>query len=215
MVWARCLHITLLLAATASCTPVVAAPVSPRALAVERQLSVLDVVGRWQAGIHVDWRTGLPDGADERLPGRHTHCSAFVAAAAAALGIYILRPPQHGQVLLANAQNEWLMSEGAAAGWRPLPDGAAAQDYADRGYLVVASYHSRSDETPGHIAIVLPGTKSSAVLAAEGPDVMEASTVNAAHIALRDGFAGHPGAFDDDRILFFAHATDVEGAVRP
>ena len=82
----------------------------------------------WIAGEHVDWQTGLPDGKAERLPGKHTHCSAFVASAAEALDVYILRPPEHGQVLLANAQNEWVASPMAtAAGWRRLNDAQEAQ----------------------------------------------------------------------------------------
>ena len=183
------------------------APLAPQAQAIEQRLDALDVADRWIAGTHVNWRTGLPDDESGVLPGRHTHCSAFVAAAAEALGVYILRPPQHGQVLLANAQSEWLASEGAAAGWFPLPDAAAAQDFANRGFFVVASYHSLYDNRPGHIAIVLPGSKSPAAFAAEGPDVMQAGTFNSFRISLRDGFAGHPRAFAGG-IAFYAHAVD-------
>ena len=57
----------------------------------------------WLAGERVNWESGAPVGAwrDDRP---HTHCSAFVASAAKRLGIFVLRPPDHGAVLLANAQ---------------------------------------------------------------------------------------------------------------
>jgi hypothetical protein len=78
----------------------------------------LNVENLWLAGNHVDWETGISDHPDATA-GNHTHCSAFVAAACQRLGIYILRPPDHGQVLLANAQYDWLPSPaGEAAGWR-------------------------------------------------------------------------------------------------
>jgi len=183
--------------------------ITPKAEWIKAQLDQMDVESKWPAGVHIDWRTGLPDGEPESLVGKHTHCSAFVAAAAERLGVYILRPPEHPQLLLANAQNEWLQSDGAAQGWRRLADASAAQDAANLGFLVVASYHNRNDAKPGHIAIVLPGAKSLSALALEGPDVMQAATTNSARISLRDGFAGHRGAFEGERILFFAHAVDA------
>ena len=82
------------------------------------------------------------------MPGKHTHCSAFVAAFAKKLGIYILRPPEHGQVLLANAQNEWLPSAGAAQGWRAVSNALEAQALANSGVLVVASYHNHRTTSP-------------------------------------------------------------------
>ena len=85
-------------------------------------LDGLGVALKWVAGRHADWRTGEPDGRPETTDGRHTHCSAFVASAAEWLGIHILRPAEQGRGLLANAQNEWLPEEGAAAGWKPLQD---------------------------------------------------------------------------------------------
>src|SRR5271167_1948106 len=103
-------------------------------------LDTLQVESRWPAGVHVNWETGLPDGRTERFEGKHTHCSAFVASAAKQLGVYILRPPEHGQMLLANAQYDWLADQGAAHGWAPVSDGYEAQKAANRGFLVVASY---------------------------------------------------------------------------
>ena len=172
-------------------------------------LQSLDVEHRWIAGAHVDWRTGLPDGSSEKLPGHHTHCSAFVAAAAEKLGAYILRPPEHGQVLLANAQYDWLDEDGAGSGWRRLEGPLEAQAFANRGFLVVATYRSHRDNKPGHIAIVLPGDKSAEEIEAEGPNVMQAATVNSASISLKAGFAGHPHAWAAREVAFYAHAAKL------
>jgi len=183
------------------------APISPTAQRVAEVLDSMQVESHWSAGVHVNWRTGDPDGGDGTLHGRHTHCSAFVAAAAEKLGIYILRPPQHPQELLANAQNEWLATDGRAQGWRPLPGPVEAQEAANQGMFVVASYHNRHDDKPGHIAIVRPGNKSVQQLQAEGPDVIQAGTVNSASITLAAGFAGHPHAWGDQEVQFYAHTT--------
>ena len=63
----------------------------------------MDVLHKWQAGQHINWQTGEPDDPDA-VSGIRTHCSAFVAAACERRGIYLLRPPEHRQELLANAQ---------------------------------------------------------------------------------------------------------------
>jgi hypothetical protein len=192
-----------------ACAPARADPaaITPKAQRIAADLDKMSVESKWIAGAHIDWRTGLPDGRPETLHGRHTHCSAFVASAAEKFGVYILRPPDHPQELLANAQNEWLGSEGRDEGWRPLRGLVEAQSFANRGYLVVASYHNHHDDKPGHIAIVLPGEKSAETLEAEGPNVMQAGTVNSASISLKAGFAGHPHAWADDEIRFYAHAV--------
>ena len=186
-------------------------PVTPKGQWLAQQLDRLDVETKWIAGAHVNWRTGLPDGVPETSSGRHTHCSAFVAAAAEALGVYILRPPQHRQVLLANAQSEWLAIEGRDAGWRRLGGPIEAQADANRGQLVVASYHNHRDSKPGHIAIVRPAEKKAEDIAAEGPDVIQAGTTNSASISLKAGFAGHPSAWNDDEIRYYAHAVRDAG----
>ena len=91
-----------------------AADIAPDGVRLARFLDHSGVEHRWPAGVHIAWETGVPDGKPESGTGKHTHCSAFVAAEAKQLGIYILRPPEHGQILLANAQYEWLESEGRA-----------------------------------------------------------------------------------------------------
>ena len=89
-------------------------PIAPAGDHLASVLDDMNVESLWIAGQHINWETGEPDrGGDYEGPGNHTHCSAFSAAAAKRLGIYLLRPPEHGQSLLANAQSKWL--ETAAA----------------------------------------------------------------------------------------------------
>lgn len=178
---------------------------SRKAARVMAVIDALDVERHWPAGVHVNWRTGVPDGGREPTEGRHTHCSAFVAAAAERLGVYILRPPEHKQTLLANAQYDWLADETARQGWTPLEDGADAQAHANRGWLVLAAYRNHHDDKPGHIVIVRPGEKSAQAIQAEGPDVTQAGTVNYQSVAMKIGFSGHPHAFADGEIRFYAH----------
>jgi hypothetical protein len=189
--------------------------VTPKGHWLAQELDRLDVETKWIAGAHVNWRTGLPDGVPETSPGRHTHCSAFVAAAAEEFGVYILRPPQYGQVLLANAQNEWLAIDGRFEGWRRLHGPAEAQEAANRGQLVVASYHNHHDNKPGHIAIVRPADKKAEDIAAEGPNVIQAGTINSASISLKAGFAGHTSAWNNNEIDYYAHALHNAGGPSP
>jgi hypothetical protein len=162
----------------------------------------------WPAGEHVNWETGVPDGKPEKSAGKHTHCSAFVASMAKQLGVYILRPPEHGQILLANAQYDWLGDAGDAQGWREVGDAHRAQSEANRGMLVVATYKNRHDDKPGHIVIVRPGNKSSAAIDAEGPDITQAGGTNFVSTSLRRGFAGHPQAWPRNEVRYYEHAVD-------
>jgi len=206
-------------AAVASCVLVVllafagaarpAETITPQAQAMIKVLDAMGVESKWIAGEHVYWDTGLPTGVPETSPGKHTHCSAFVAAAAKNLGVYILRPPEHGQKLLANAQNDWLAEEGAARGWIKLADANQAQAAANRGLLVVASYHNHHDDRPGHIAIVRAGNKTPEQIAAEGPDVIQAGAVNKTSISAKDAFAGHPAAWRNHEIAYYAHEVKL------
>jgi len=202
----------LLLAAFLVTGPASADPlaVSPKGHWLAQQLDAMGVESKWIAGAHVDWRTGLPDGRPEISPGRHTHCSAFVAAAALTLGVHILRPPEHSAKLLANAQFEWLGEEGASEGWRALPDAEAAQSAANAGDLVVAAYESHRPDKPGHIAIVKPAARNAEELAADGPLVIQAGSTNSSAIGLREGFAGHPAAWRDQEVEFYAHKIDAK-----
>lgn len=164
----------------------------------------------WLHGFRVNWQTGeaISTWHDR---SRHTHCSAFVASAAMRLGIYILRPPQHSQVLLANAQMGWLRGpEAAAIGWRQLPDVTAAQTRANLGELGLAVFENLDPDKPGHIAIVRPSEIDAVNLLANGPFVTQAGLRNALSVPLAEGFASHRGAWvagGTGSVRFFAHTV--------
>ena len=182
------------------------AALSPDAERLIALLDSADVEHRWPAKLHVDWETGIPDGKPEHGTGKHTHCSAFVAAMAKRLGIYILRPPDHSQVLLANAQYEWLDADGPKMGWRRLNDAGEAQAAANRGQLVLVAYRNHHDDKPGHIAIVRPSEKSEQQLRDEGPEITQAGGHNYRDTNMRVGFGNHPAAFIGSEARFYAHA---------
>lgn len=163
----------------------------------------------WQPHIHINWQTGVPDPARPEWSLHITHCSAYAASMAARVGIYLLRPPAHGQGELANAQFRWLQGAGARAGWKEV-DALTAQSLANRGYFVVAVYENRTPHRPGHIAIIRPSEKTAALLNAHGPDEAQAGFHNRVHTTIQQGFAEHKGAWEPDdkgAIRFFAHAV--------
>ncbi|HTS27900.1 MAG TPA: hypothetical protein VMH81_18625 [Bryobacteraceae bacterium] len=177
-----------------------------------RLLAVLDgmnVESLWLAHEHVNWETGQPDkGADYSGPGQSTHCSAFAAAVGKRLGVYLLRPPEHGQVLLANAQAEWFRSPGGRQiGWRPVRDARAAQSLANRGNLVVVVYESPDPHRPGHIAIVRPAERPTRLLDENGPEITQAGQKNHTKTSTKVGFLAHPGAWPAG-VLYYAHSID-------
>ncbi len=189
-----------------------AAEISPHATQIAATIDALNVEQHWPAGVHVHWETGVPDGKPETSQGKHTHCSAFVAAAAKQLGIYILRPPEHPQILLANAQYDWLAGEGQQQGWHPVRDAVAAQEQANLGFLVVATYKNHHDDKPGHIAIVRPSDRSIASIRNDGPQITQAGGTNYRSTSLRQGFAGHPAAWAKNEVRYYAHAVGADGS---
>jgi hypothetical protein len=198
----------LLVAALLSCVAQLAqAQISMPAQRLAQVIDALDVEHHWPAGVHIRWDTGVPDGVAQSGWGKHTHCSAFAAAAAQRVGIYLLRPPVHKQLLLANAQYDWLAGEGAAQGWKSLPDGFEAQRYANQGWFVLATYRNHRDDLPGHIAIVRPSDKDAGSIAIEGPQITQAGGTNYRSVALRTGFAGHPSAWAQHEVRFYAHTV--------
>ena len=174
-----------------------------------KRLEGMEVDKLWLPGAIVDWKTGLPTGQPIKdAKSKHTHCSQFVAAVADRLAIPLLRPPEHGVVLLANAQFDWLASDvGKKAGWVRLIDGAAAQAVANDGRLVLASLKNPDPTKSGHIAIVRPGNKDADLLAKDGPDIMQAGGTNALRTTLRRGFGNHKKEYD--QIAFYAHVVDL------
>ncbi len=178
----------------------------PDSVRLDSAFEGMDVTRHWIAGRNIDWETGDPDGTPVGPVGHHTHCSAFVAAVCERLGVFILRPPDHPQLLLADAQFDWLGSEaGEKAGWRPVKSPAAAQDKANAGHLVVAIWKNPDPEIAGHVALVRPGRKSAAPLESEGVDIIQAGLTNYDRTNLKEGFKNHPGAWDDGELRYFSH----------
>jgi hypothetical protein len=186
----------------------------PITAAGERLAALLDASGvdhLWLAGRHVDWRTGQADRPEPGGPEAKTHCSAFVAAVADRLGVYVLRPPEHRQSLLANAQMGWLAQQGPGYGWQPTAGAAAAQRLANTGMLVVAAFANPNPHRPGHIAVIRPSLKTEAELESEGPQATQAGATNALSTNVATGFRHHHGAWQPGgggAIRYYAHAVD-------
>jgi hypothetical protein len=181
-------------------------PISP---AGQRLLEILDstnVETLWLAHEHVNWETGEPDrDADYEGPGKATHCSAFAAAVGKRVGIYMLRPPEHGQILLANAQAAWFHAAGGQQnGWRDVKTPKEAQTLANQGYLVTVVYESPDLHKPGHIAIVRPAARPERLLEENGPEITQAGTRNYIKTSTKVGFEHHLGAWPDG-VRYYAH----------
>lgn len=183
-------------------------PITPDGDHLVSVLDGMNVESLWIAGQHINWETGEPDrGGDYEGSGNHTHCSAFSAAAAKQLGIYLLHPPEHGQLLLANAQSKWLESAGAEKeGWRRVPRMEEAQSLANQGKLVVVVFANPDPHVPGHVAIVRPSEKSVHALEENGPQIIQAGTHNHNSTNVRIGFSSHPGAWPDG-VAYYVHSV--------
>ncbi|MDR3637607.1 MAG: hypothetical protein P4L84_27625 [Isosphaeraceae bacterium] len=180
--------------------------VSPAGQRLAQILDEMDVEHHWLPGEGIRWKTGEPD------PKSHqhaTHCSAFAAAACDRLGAYLLRPPEHSQVLLANAQYEWLGREGLERGWRRIRSRSEAQVLANDGWAVVCVFRNPDRHKPGHIAVVRPSLRSAEDVEHDGPQTAMAGRHNASSIPMRSAFKSHPEAFDAGEILMFAHESPV------
>ncbi len=206
----RAILIFAVISATAAAAEPCCGSLTPAGQHLSEVLDASDVEHLWLARDHVNWETGVRDRETEPASTGHvvTHCSAFVAAIGERLGIYVLRPPEHGLVLLANAQNDWLGSHDAQArGWRRVTDARSAQSLANQGKLVLISYASPDPKRSGHIVIVRPSEKPEADLASEGPDIIQAGVVNYSKWAAASAFA-HPRGAWPDGVSYFAHDVD-------
>ncbi len=142
----------------------------------------------WLSGWHVDWVTGRANKAKPGGTDAHTHCSAFVAAIAMRVNVYILRPPEHDQQLLANAQADWLQGIGHVFGWRALADEGEAQAAANAGRLTVASFKNPHPTQSGHIAFVRPSEGDHWRMSPDGPAITQAGGHNFIAGSLQQGF---------------------------
>jgi len=162
-----------------------------------RVLDEMEVEKYWQPGIGIHWKTGRHDPKQSQ---HATHCSAFVAGACERFGVYILRPPEHSQVLLANAQQKWLLHEGEKEGWRQVKSWSTAQRLANEGEVVVASYRNSNADKPGHVALVRPSTRSQQSITRDGPEFIWAGKHNHNRGSLEECFHEHK-----EYVLFFVH----------
>jgi hypothetical protein len=128
-----------------------------------------------------------------------------VAAVCLQLEINILHPPEHCLQFLANAQGIWLQNQGGKNGWFAVPSSKDAQELANMGFLVLASYRQSPPEKRGHIAIIRPSTKSDQLIAREGPDIIQAGKINYSLTSLSIGFQSFEQAFKKNQIYYFAH----------
>lgn len=181
--------------------------ITPAGQRLADQLDSMNVESLWLAHEHINWETGEPDrGGEYEGPNKHTHCSAFAAASAKKFGVYLLRPPEHGQQLLANAQAGWLASSVARdKGWRPVSGDQEAQSLANRGELVLVVFANSDSHEPGHIAVVRPSEKSAATLQRNGPQIIQAGNHNHSSISVRVGFSSHAGAWPG-AVKYYAHS---------
>ncbi len=191
-------------------SPIIASDISPAGEQLAKTLDSLNVEQLWLAGRQVDWRTGLPNGKVYTNTTSHTHCSAFAAAAADKLGVYLLRPPEHSTVLLANAQQEWLSHNGTNEGWHPVSSPIAAQKLANDGQLVVVTYKSHDAKRPGHIAVIRPSRRDDAEIISTGPEIIQAGVNNYNSTNASEGFKHHAGAFKKNELLYFYHAVGIQ-----
>jgi len=180
--------------------------ITPEGRRLAKVFDSMHVESLWLAHEHVNWETGRPDkDADYEGPGKSTHCSAFAASVGKRLGAYMLRPPEHGQILLASAQAKWFSSpKGQAAGWQEVPSARKAQRLANQGNLVVVVFDNPNAHKPGHIAIVRPSGKTLTELRTEGPQVIQAGQHNYQSTSTQNGFRMHAGAWPDG-VRYYAH----------
>jgi hypothetical protein len=186
--------------------PICAGEISKAGERLAKDLDSMDVENLWLAKQYVNWETGKALDKPVLDSKPHTHCSAFVAAACKRLGVYILRPPEHKETLLANAQFDWLSDKGAEHGWKRVHGPIEAQKMANEGFLVVASFKEKDATKSGHIAIVRPSKRGKQAIELDGPEVIQAGMYNHNSTTLKAGFKAHPSAWRDKQIRFYAHS---------
>jgi len=182
-------------------------------------------VQHWWPTIPVNWQTGsqntpTPPAPNTTLTG--THCSDFTTAAAWPLGIYILRPPIYpgGWNDMANYQDLWFKTNSQTPyGWLTISNsstnGIIAQDLANQGYLVIASYLNPDINDSGHTAVVHPYSNTVANIMAVGPEECQAGTYNYNLTNIATGFNEHPDAFPSNINYFYHPVTYPITPVNP
>jgi hypothetical protein len=124
------------------------------------------------------------------------------------IGVYMLRPPEHGQILLANAQAEWFRATGGKGnGWREVRTAREAQSLANQGNLVVVVYESPDPHKPGHVAIIRPAHRLERLLEQNGPEIIQAGQKNYLKTSAKVGYQAHPGAWPDG-VRYYSHSIE-------
>ncbi len=183
--------------------------ITEKGMALSAFLDSLEVERYWANGVSVNWLTGAAGGAGTNMTkGAASHCSAFAAAVAKVLGVYLLRPWDASDLGLANNQADWLLTNNA--GWYPISSMIQAQQQANSGRLVVASL-KETNGTSGHIAIVRPSTKSDAEILAQGPQECQSGIYNYNNTTVSIGFNQHEDTLN--RILYYGH--DITNSITP
>ena len=204
--YAWALPLILILAGALHIPPVaIGGEITPEGRRLEKALDDMNVERLWLATHPVNWKSGESLGTRVAEGRTYTHCSAFVAAASMRQGIYILRPPEHSTIHLADAQFDWLLEEGREIGWKPVSSAREAQQLANEGFFVVATFKEQDDMKAGHIAVARPSTKSDIQIDAEGPQIIQAGKSNLRSASLKEGFKHHPAAWKDGKVRYFAH----------
>ena len=172
----------------------------------------LNVETHWVAGQHINWETGESDDRDD-THNLKNHCAAFVAGTCQKLKIVILRPPEHGQDLLSNAQFDWLSTAAAAAqAWKRIAGDnlyGQAQDLANKGFVVVAVIKNTDEKKPGQIAFVNPAVITDKDLTDSGPQLIMAGVKNYSNISLKTGFKGFYSKWPESQIEFYYFVNPV------
>jgi hypothetical protein len=179
-------------------------PVTSAGDQIVKTLDSMDVEHNWLVGHGIDWKTGK-DVAD--ADQHASHCSAFAAAVCERFGVYLLRPPEHSQIYLANAQQDWLETKGPALGWKPVGSAIEAQKLANQGWIVLVTFKNPNPKKAGHIAVVRPADLAPEAIQKDGPEETQSGKYNYNATVVREGFKVHKGAFDSGALRYFAHAA--------
>jgi len=192
-----------LASATSGAMVIGATNITDQGHALSAFLDSLQVERYWDNGESVNWLTGATGGdGTNKTVGVASHCSAFAAAVARLLDVYLLRQPDASDLNLANNQAAWLVTN-QTCGWYAIPRSTDAQHIANVGALVVASL--KEDVGSGHIAVLRPSTKSDAEILANGPQECQSGIYNYNDTDVRTGFGQHD--YPLDRILYYGHAV--------
>jgi hypothetical protein len=137
-----------------------------------------------------------------------TYCNLFVADATQALGapipLWTLSDGGARRYLRANAMQDWLLTEGAALGWRRVTD-AEAQRAANAGRPAVATWKNSDSAHSGHMAMLRPGPVP--VAPERGPRIAQAGRHN---YRSTEAVVGFGSAARLAEIIYFVFGADPD-----